>query len=155
MRWRDYPLKIKGFHSDNGSKFISKDVAKLLEKLGAEFTKHRFRQCNDNALAESKSCSVIREHFGCSHIRQDWAAEINLFSCCQLITYDIYLALSKSCYSRRKLLLFINLFRKNTLQMLVTSEGESPHCQKLRLIHSSNLGGNANTQLNWSYRYNA
>jgi transposase InsO family protein len=33
------PFVIKGFHSDNGSEYINKRVAKLLEKLLIEFTK--------------------------------------------------------------------------------------------------------------------
>ncbi len=71
------PFKIRGFHSDNGSEFINHTVAKLLEKLHAEFTKSRARQSNDNALVESKNGSVIRKHFGYSHIPQHWANEIN------------------------------------------------------------------------------
>ena len=71
------PFKIRGFHSDNGSEFINKAVAKLLKKLHAEFTKSRARQSNDNALVESKNGSVIRKHFGYSHIPQHWASEIN------------------------------------------------------------------------------
>jgi len=33
-----FPFVIKGFHSDNGSEYINKQVAKLLEKLLIEFT---------------------------------------------------------------------------------------------------------------------
>jgi transposase InsO family protein len=47
-----FPFVIKGFHSDNGSEYINKRVAKLLEKLLIEFTKSRARHTNDNALAE-------------------------------------------------------------------------------------------------------
>jgi len=36
-----FPFVIKGFHSDNGSEYINKQVAKLLEKLLIEFTKSR------------------------------------------------------------------------------------------------------------------
>ena len=71
------PFKIRGFHSDNGSEFINKTVANLLKKLHLEFTKSRARKSNDNALVESKNGSVIRKHFGYSHIPQHWAGEIN------------------------------------------------------------------------------
>lgn len=71
------PFKIRGFHSDNGSEFINKTVEKLLTKLHVEFTKSRARKSNDNALVESKNASVIRKHFGYSHIPQHWASEIN------------------------------------------------------------------------------
>lgn len=71
------PFKIRGFHSDNGSEYINQNVARLLAKLNIEFTKSRARQSNDNALAESKNASVVRKHFGYSHIQQHWAAELN------------------------------------------------------------------------------
>lgn len=71
------PFKIRGFHSDNGSEFINKTVAELLKNLHIEFTKSRARQSNDNALVESKNASVIRKHFGYSHIPQHWASDIN------------------------------------------------------------------------------
>jgi hypothetical protein len=71
------PFKIRGFHSDNGSEYINKQVAGLLEKLRAEFTKSRSRQSNDNALVESKNAAVIRKQFGYSHIPQRWASTIN------------------------------------------------------------------------------
>lgn len=71
------PFKIRGFHSDNGSEYINKRVAELLEKLEIEFTKSRSRQSNDNALVESKNAAVIRKYFGYSHIEQHWAKELN------------------------------------------------------------------------------
>ena len=43
------PFKIINFHSDNGSEFINKVVAKLLNKLLIQQTKSRARHCNDNA----------------------------------------------------------------------------------------------------------
>jgi hypothetical protein len=36
---RQFPFRIMGFHSDNGSEFINKTVAQLLEKLRVEQTK--------------------------------------------------------------------------------------------------------------------
>ncbi|MCU7901461.1 MAG: integrase, partial [Candidatus Thiodiazotropha sp. (ex Lucinoma aequizonata)] len=49
------PFPILGFHADNGSEYINRTVAKLLNKLTIEFTKLRPRQSNDNVLAESKN----------------------------------------------------------------------------------------------------
>lgn len=54
-----FPFRILGFHSDNGSEYINKTVAQLLEKLRVEQTKSRSRQSNDNALAESKNGAVV------------------------------------------------------------------------------------------------
>ncbi len=74
------PFTLLGFHSDNGSEYINKRVARLLEKLRIEFTKSRSRHSNDNALAESKNGSVVRKLFGYSHIPQCWAPLINDFN---------------------------------------------------------------------------
>jgi len=75
-----FPFAVLGFHSDNGSEYINKRVAELLEKLRIEFTKSRSRHSNDNALAESKNGAVVRKHYGYSHIPQRWAPLINDFN---------------------------------------------------------------------------
>ena len=75
-----FPFTVLGFHSDNGSEYINKRVAGLLEKLLIEFTQSRSRQSNDNALAESKNGAVIRKLFGYSHIPQRFALLINDFN---------------------------------------------------------------------------
>ena len=74
-----FPFEIVGFHSDNGSEYINKTVAALLEKMRIEQTKSRARHSNDNALAESKNGSVVRKAFGYSHIPQRFATVINAF----------------------------------------------------------------------------
>ena len=74
-----FPVKIEGFHSDNGSEYVNHKVAKMLEKLRIEKTKSRSRNSNDNALAESKNASVVRKHMGYSHIPQKYAKPINAF----------------------------------------------------------------------------
>ncbi len=74
-----FPFVIEGFHSDNGSEYINRKVAKMLEKLRIEQTKSRSRHSNDNALAESKNASVVRKHMGYSHIPQKYAKPINDF----------------------------------------------------------------------------
>lgn len=68
-----FPFKIKGFHTDNGSEYISYSVADLLEKMRIRFTKSRPRHSNDNGLVESKNGSVIRKLYGYSHIPQHYA----------------------------------------------------------------------------------
>ncbi len=75
-----FPFEVKGFHSDNGSEYINKNVARLLEKLRIEFTKSRSRHSNDNALAESKNASVVRKMYGYIHIQQKHAPIINEFN---------------------------------------------------------------------------
>ena len=74
-----FPFKIINFHSDNGSEYINKTVAKLLNKLIISQTKSRSRKCNDQALVEGKNGAVIRKHMGRTHISQKNAGPINLF----------------------------------------------------------------------------
>jgi len=85
-----FPFEIKGFHSDNGSEYINKNVAKLLEKNLIEFTKSRSRQTNDNAQVESKNAAIVRKQFGYQHIPQKWAQEMNQFSLDYLFPYINY-----------------------------------------------------------------
>lgn len=74
-----FPFIIKEIHSDNGSEYINKMVARLLQKLLIELTKSRARQTNDNALVESKNGSIVRKQLGYVHIQQKWATKINAF----------------------------------------------------------------------------
>ena len=77
---QSFPFVILGFHTDNGSEYINRDVAKLLNKLLIEEqTKSRSRHSNDNAQAESKNGAIVRKHLGYSHIPQRFAAQVNVF----------------------------------------------------------------------------
>jgi hypothetical protein len=89
-----FPFVVRGFHSDNGSEFINRQVAALLEKLRIEQTKSRSRHSNDNALAESKNASVVRKHMGYAHIPQHFARRINTF---YLETFNPWLNLHRPC----------------------------------------------------------
>ena len=75
-----FPFKLINFHSDNGSEYVNKVVAKLLSKLLIEFTKSRPRTSNDNALAEGKNAAIVRKIFGYSHIPQHCAHILNEFN---------------------------------------------------------------------------
>jgi transposase InsO family protein len=72
-----FPFVIHNFHSDNGSEYINKMVAKVLGRLLIDQTKSRSRHSNDNALVEGKNGSVIRKHMGRNHIPQKNAPFIN------------------------------------------------------------------------------
>lgn len=74
-----FPFRIRGFHSDNGSEFINHTVAGMLNKLLIEQTKSRPRHSNDNGLAEAKNGAVIRKHMGFDHIASEHAGRINEF----------------------------------------------------------------------------
>ena len=74
-----FPFRLRGFHSDNGSEFINHTVAELLNKLLIEQTKSRPRRSNDNGLAESKNGAVVRKHMGYGHIAAPHADAIDGF----------------------------------------------------------------------------
>jgi hypothetical protein len=75
-----FPFPILGFHADNGSEFINRTVAKLLNKLLVEeFTKSRPYHSLDNALVESKNGAIIRKHIGYGHIPAPHAERIDQF----------------------------------------------------------------------------
>ncbi|MDA3904289.1 MAG: hypothetical protein PF441_12685 [Desulfuromusa sp.] len=85
-----FPIQILGFHADNGSEYINRHVAELLEKLRIELTKSRSRHCNDNALAESKNTAVVRKILGYCHIPQKFAPQVNRFNQDHLVPYINY-----------------------------------------------------------------
>lgn len=72
-----FPFVIHEFHADNGSEYINKLVAKLLNKLKVKLSKSRPRRHNDNALVETKNGSIIRKHIGYGHIPKKHAKAIN------------------------------------------------------------------------------
>lgn len=76
---RQFPFRILGFHTDNGSEFINRTVARLLNKLLIEQTKSRPRRTNDNALVESKNGAVIRKHIGYGYIDASHAQSLASF----------------------------------------------------------------------------
>jgi len=76
---RQFPFRILGFHSDNGSEFINRIVAQLLNKLLIEQTKSRPRHSNDNGLAETKNGAVIRKHMGYGYIPAGLAGRLQQF----------------------------------------------------------------------------
>ena len=76
---KQFPFRVINFHSDNGSEYINKIVAQLLNKMMVSQTKSRPRHSNDNGLAETKNGAVIRKHFGYAYIEQRHAERINLF----------------------------------------------------------------------------
>jgi transposase InsO family protein len=85
-----FPFQIKGFHSDNGSEFINKTVAGMLEKMLIEQTKSRPRQSGDNGLVETKNGAIVRKHIGYGYIDAKHADDLNDFYCQYLNPYLNY-----------------------------------------------------------------
>jgi hypothetical protein len=74
-----FPFQVRGFHSDNGSEYVNRIVAGLLNKLLIRFTKSRPRHPDDNGLVETKNGAVIRKNLGYSYISQDCAHLLNIY----------------------------------------------------------------------------
>jgi len=91
---RAYPFAVINFHSDNGSEYINKVVAKLLNKLLIKQTKSRPRHSNDNGLVEGKNGSVIRKWMGRNFISKNYAVLINNF---YQDYFNIYLNYHRPC----------------------------------------------------------
>ena len=89
-----FPFVIHEFHADNGSEYINRWVAKLLNKIHIELTKSRSRHSNDNALVESKNGSIIRKVYGRNYIDKKWARAINEFN---QEYFNIYLNYHRPC----------------------------------------------------------
>jgi transposase InsO family protein len=82
-----FPFRILGFHSDNGSEYINHRVAQMLEKLRIEFTKSRANRSQDQALVEGKNGAVIRKLIGYGHIPGEHAEALQKFYTAHLNPY--------------------------------------------------------------------
>lgn len=89
-----FPFVILGFHVDNGSEYINHRVAKMMEKLHAEFTKSRACRSQDNALVEGKNGAVVRKLMGYGYIAGEHAEAIGKFYARHL---NPYLNLHRPC----------------------------------------------------------
>lgn len=89
-----FPFTIYNFHSDNGSEYINKVVAELLNRLLISQTKCRPRHSNDNGLVEGKNNYVLRKHIGYRFIDKGYAKDFNRFykEC-----FNVYLNYHRPC----------------------------------------------------------
>lgn len=63
-----FPFVLVNFHADNGSEYINKIVARLLQSMLVKLTKSRPYHSGDNGLAETKNGAIIRKALGWIHI---------------------------------------------------------------------------------------
>jgi hypothetical protein len=84
------PFLLLGFHCDNGSEFINRVLAQLLDKLRIEFTKSRAYRTTDNALVEGKNGAIVRKHIGYGAIGAEHAEAFQKFYTAQLNPYLNY-----------------------------------------------------------------
>ena len=89
-----FPFVIFEFHSDNGSEFINKVVAEILNRLHIQQTKSRPRHSNDNGLVETKNGAVIRNEMGYGFIQKAAYKLINDF---YQDYYNAYLNYHRPC----------------------------------------------------------
>ncbi len=89
-----FPCRVINFHSDNGSEYINKVVAELLNKLMIGQAKSRARHCNDNGFIECKNGKVIRKNFGREYIPAECARDVNEFD---KKYFNIYLNFYRPC----------------------------------------------------------
>ena len=86
-----FPFTVQAFHADNGSEYINREVADLLNRLHIPtFTKSRPRRSNDNALVESKNGSVVRRWLGHIHVSHELVPQLDAFlrdSLCPLLNF--------------------------------------------------------------------
>jgi transposase InsO family protein len=82
-----FPFRILGFHSDNGSEYVNWGVDQLLKNLLIEFTKSRANRTQDNALVEGKNGAIIRKHIGYGHIPAEHAQAVHNFYTAHLNPY--------------------------------------------------------------------
>lgn len=82
-----FPFRILGLHSDNGSEYVNYEVANLLKSLLIEFTKSRANRTQDNALVEGKNGAIIRKHIGYGHIPAEHAEAVQKFYTAHLNPY--------------------------------------------------------------------
>jgi hypothetical protein len=74
-----FPFMLINFHADNGSEYINRKVASLLENMRVKLTKSRAYHSGDNGLVETKNGSIIRKCLGQAHIPQKHAPRINIW----------------------------------------------------------------------------
>ena len=82
-----FPFRILGFHSDNGSEYVNYNVAGMLDKLLIEFTKSRANRSQDNALVEGKNGAIVRKQMGYGHIGGEHAEAVHKFYTAHLNPY--------------------------------------------------------------------
>jgi hypothetical protein len=91
---RQFPFVIYEIHSDNGSEYINKTIAKLLNELLIKQTKSRPRHSNDNGLAETKNGALVRKHIGYIYIAKQHTELVNNF---YQKTFNTYINYHRPC----------------------------------------------------------
>jgi hypothetical protein len=84
-----FPFMTINFHADNGSEYINRKVAGLLQRMLVKLTKSRPYHSGDNGLAETKNGSIIRKALGWIHIPRtpDNVAAINRWYSAWFVPY--------------------------------------------------------------------
>lgn len=89
-----FPFVIIEFHSDNGSEFINRVIADILNRLNIVQSKSRPRHSNDNGLVETKNNAIIRKEMGYGFIQK---AAFKLIDQYYNEYFNIYLNYHRPC----------------------------------------------------------
>lgn len=79
---RQFPCRLCGFPSANGSEFIHQTVARLRNKLRIEPTKSRPRPSHHNGRVETNKGAMVRMHMGYGYSAGEHAQAIPDFYLC-------------------------------------------------------------------------
>jgi len=71
---KQFPFKILGIDSDNGSEFINHHLVKFCERNRITFTKSRPYKKNDSCYVEQKNWSIVRKTVG--YLRYETEKEV-------------------------------------------------------------------------------
>ena len=119
-----FPFVVLGFHVDNGSEYIHRRVAQMLDKLHAEFTKSRACRTQDDALVEGKNGAVVRKRMGYGYIAGEHAEAIARFYAQQL---NPYLNFHRPCGFAT-----VSLDERGKRQRRYKTEDYQTRCEKLK-----------------------
>ena len=71
----EWPSRVWGLHSDNGSEFLNKHLVRYCERFGIEYHRSRPYRKNDNAHVEQKNRQLVREIVG--YARYDQHSDVH------------------------------------------------------------------------------
>ena len=74
-----FPFRILGLPTDNGSEYVHHTVAQLLKTLLVKFTKSRPAKSPDNALVEGQNGAILRKHIQWGHLPSEYAERVHKF----------------------------------------------------------------------------
>lgn len=123
-----FPFQIINFHADNGSEYMNRRVAELLERLLVKLTKSRPYHSGDNGLVETKNGAVIRKALGYTHIPRT-ADNVERINAWYQVWFIPYLNFHRPCAFRQT-----TVDERGKRRHRYPQEGYMPPYEKLKLL---------------------